>query len=246
VTKFSVQSIDDGLFCFAITLLIPLIMTPVEDLTSIIRTGNNSYLEKSLRENPSLVDCKTDQGISMLQYAAYCRNTGAVDLIKELVSQLDIFEAASVGDIQWLSTHLNTNPELLNSYSVDGFTPVGLACFFGQYDTVKFLISKGANISAASNNHFKVTPLHSACAVSHYKLAELLLENGADVNAKQLSGVTPLHSAAHHGQTKLASLLIEKGADVNAKMETGHTPLFMATEKGYTETAALISHHGGV
>jgi ankyrin repeat protein len=140
---------------------------------------------------------------------------------------------------------LDKNPEFLNAFSSDGFTALGLASFFGHLSLVKVLLDKGANPNIASNNQYKVAPIHSACAISNFEIAELLIRHRADVNAKQMQGVTPLHSAAHNGQTKLSELLIDNGAEINAKMDNGHTPLFMANEKNFQETAALIIKHGG-
>jgi ankyrin repeat protein len=128
---------------------------------------------------------------------------------------------------------------------VDGFTALGLASFFGHLSLVSLLLEQGADPNIASNNAFKVAPIHSACAISRIDITELLIRHGADVNAKQQQGVTPLLSAAHHGQTTLAKLLIDHGADVNAETGKGQTPLAMATEKNFQETAQLIREHGG-
>lgn len=217
----------------------------IEEIIEFIKTGKNDNLEEKLKDNPSLADIKTEQGISLLQFAAYCRNNSAVDILKKHKQKLDIFEAACIGNNETVNQLLDKNPEFINSFSSDGFTPLGLASFFGHLSVVKFLLDKGANPNIASNNQFKVTPIHSACAISHFDIAELLIEHGADANAKQMQGVTPLHSAAHNGQTKLSKLLIDNGADINAKMDTGQTPLFMANEKDFQETADLIIKHGG-
>lgn len=217
----------------------------IEEIIELIKTGKNKDLEAELKDNPSLAEAKTEQGISLLQFAAYCRNNSAVDTVKKYKQNLNIFEAASIGDNDTVKQLLNTNPEFINSFSPDGFTPLGLASFFGHLPVVEFLLGKGANPNIASNNQFKVAPIHSACAISHFYIAELLIEHGANVNAKQMQGVTPLHSAAHNGQAKLSKLLIDSGADINAKMDNGHTPLFMANEKDFKETAELITKHGG-
>lgn len=198
-----------------------------------------------LIDNPSLADIKTEQGISLLQFAAYCKNTFAIDILKKYKQNFDIFEAASIGDIETVNQILNTTPELLNSYSSDGFTALGLGSFFGHLSLVKQLLDKGANPNIASNNQFKVAPIHSACAISHFDIAKLLTEHGADINTKQMHGVTPLHSAAHNGQEKLAKFLIDNGADINAKMDNGNTPLFLANEKNFQEIAELLIKHGG-
>lgn len=217
----------------------------MEEIIELIKTGNNDLLEHKLNDNPSLADIKTEQGISLLQFAAYCRNNFAVNILKKNKQKLDIFEAASIGDTKTISQLLDKTPDLLNSFSADGFTVLGLASFFGHLSLVKLLLDKGANPNIASNNQFKVAPIHSSCAISHFEITELLIRHGADINAKQMKGVTPLHSTAHNGQTKLSKLLIDNGADINAKMDDGKTPLFMANEMGFQETTELIIKYGG-
>jgi uncharacterized protein len=217
----------------------------MEKFVELIKTGNNTLLNEKLKGNPSLSSAKTDQGISLLQFAAYCRNKEAVDIIRTYHDKLDIFEAASLGETDTLIQLAEKQPDQINAYSPDGFTPLGLATFFGHIDLVKLLIEKGANPNIAANNPFKVTPLHSACAISNYDIAEMLIKNGAEVNARQMQGVTPLHSAAHNGQPRLAKLLIDNGADVNSKTDTGQTPLFMAKEKKYKAVIELLEKNGG-
>jgi uncharacterized protein len=217
----------------------------MEEIIELIKAGKNDYLEQKLNDNPSLAEIKTEQGISLLQFAAYCRNISAVDILKKYKSELDIFEATSIGDTETVCQLLDKSPEFLNSFSLDGFTPLGLASFFGHLSLVKLFLDKGANPNIASNNQFKVAPIHSACAISAFDIAELLIKHGADVKVKQMQGVTPLHSAAHNGQTKLSKLLIDNGAEINAKMDNGQTPLFMANERNFQETAELIIKNGG-
>lgn len=217
----------------------------MKEIIELIKKGQNDLLKQKFEENPSLFNSKTEQGISLLQFAAYCKNNFAVDILKRHKQKLDIFEAACIGDNETVSKLLKKNPQIINSFSPDGFTTLGLSSFFGHFSLVKLLLEKGADPNIASNNQFKVTPIHSACAISHFEIAELLIKHGADVNAKQMQGVTPLHSAAHNGQTELSKLLIKNGADVSAKMDNGQTPLFMANENNFKETAMVIINNGG-
>ena len=216
-----------------------------QTITDLIKEGDISRLEQKLKDNPSLIDEKTDQGISLLQYAAYLRDTIAVEIIRKYKPKLDIFEAACLGDNKILIQSLLKSPDLLNTFSSDGFTLLGLASYFGHISLIKSLLDMGANPNIPSNNQLKVSPIHSACAISNFQIAELLINNGADVNAKQMQGVTPLHSAANNGQTLLAKLLIDNGADLNAKMGNGLTPLRLALGKNFRETAEFISNLGG-
>ena len=217
----------------------------MEEIIELIKTGQNDLLVQKLNDKPSLVDSKTEQGISLLQFAAYCRNNIAVDILKMRMQKLDIFESSCIGNHEEVAKIMEKDPEILNSFSADGFTALGLASFFGHLSLVKLLLDKGANPNIASNNQFKVAPIHSACAISNYEIAKLLIQHGADVDAKQMQGNTPLHSAAHNGQTTLATLLLDNGADINARNDKGETPLFMANEKNFQEIANLIIKQGG-
>ncbi|WP_052188150.1 ankyrin repeat domain-containing protein [Cellulophaga sp. Hel_I_12] len=212
----------------------------MKKLIELIKTGDKVQLADTLNQDPLLAAIKTDQGISLLQFAAYCRNAEAIAILREHIPHLDIFEAATLGDLEHLKLLLNQKPELLHGYSADGFTLLGLAAFFNHLNLAQELLKKGADPNVAANNSFKVTPLHSACASSNLKMAALLIQNGADVNAKQMQNITPLHAAAHNGQTALVQLLADHGADLKAKTDNGKTPLSMAEESAFTETAELI------
>jgi len=214
-----------------------------QSILDYIKSADTVGLKKLLDSDPTLADGKTDQGISFLQLAAYYRNGEAVSLIQSRKKNIDVFEACCIGDKERIKKFLDSKPELINTFSSDGFTPLGLSCFFGHYEIVKYLVEKGADVNIPSSNSFQVAPIHSATAISNYDIIKLLIKNGADVNAKQQSGVIPLHSAAHNGQSEIIKLLIDHGADVNAKTTDNKTPLDMAEEKNYTEAANLIREY---
>ncbi len=217
----------------------------MKELIELIKTGENNRLANKLNQDSSLANSKTEQGISILQFAAYCRNAEAIQILREHKAVLDIFEATTLGEVEKVKQHLNENPDLLNAYSSDGFNILGLAAFFGHLNLAQELLEKGSDPNAAANNQFKVTPLHSACATSNLRMAKLLIQYEADVNAKQMHGVTPLHSAAHNGQTKLVQLLVDNGANINSIMDNGQTVLSMAEAANFIETAKLIKQLGG-
>ncbi len=216
-------------------------MTIDPQIITSIQKGSVDILSKALGENPTLAEGNAKEGVSLLLFAAYCRNQPAVTLLKKYRTSLNVYEAACTGEIEIAKALLDERPEELNIPSPDGFSLLGYACFFNQPAIARYLIvEKGADVNQPSANAFKVTPLHSACAIVSYPLTQLLLDYGADVNARQQGGVTPLHSAAHHGATELVRLLIENGADISATTDAGETALSFAEDSAFFNTAAYL------
>ncbi len=200
------------------------------DLAELIRTNNTAALQSELATTPARAAELTADGISLLQYAAYCRNEAAADILRTHRPEMDLHEACCWGDAGRIAHLIQANPKDVNRSSADGFSPLGLACFFDREALVDHLLASGADPNAPSQNAFKVTPLHSACAISNINIVKKLLAAGADVNAKQMRGVTPLHSAAHNNRTDIFELLLAHGADPYARMDDGKTPLDMLTK----------------
>lgn len=210
------------------------------DLLELIRTNNAAALEAELATNPARAGERTADGISLLQYAAYCRSEAAARVLRTRRPEMDIHEACCWGDVARVARLIQADPDCVKKNSADGFSPLGLACFFGHEALVDALLAAGADVNAAAANAFKVAPLHSACAVSHIGIVRKLLDAGADVNAKQMRGVTALHSAAHNGRTDIAELLLAHGADRSARMDDGKTPSDLAEDKGFEEAGRLL------
>jgi len=54
-----------------------------------------------------------------------------------------ITNAAVNGESEEIKALLNKEPSLLNAFNSDGWTPLHLACYFGQVDSAKLLLSWG-------------------------------------------------------------------------------------------------------
>lgn len=212
----------------------------MEELSELIKTGQNEALKARLEASPDLAKQEAMQGISLLQFAAYCMNADAVKLLRTYVSEINLFEAASIGDTAWVEKQLSIHPGAINTFSSDGFTALGLASFFGQPEVVEILLSNGADPNIAASNAMGVFPIHSACATSQYEIASKLIAAGAKLNVKQRNAVTPLHSAAHNGQAALVQLLLDNGADRSALTDDGISPEAMAREAGFETVADLL------
>ena len=212
----------------------------VEQLELYITESDLEGLDTLLRQNPELAKSKTSHQVSPLMLSCYYKKPEVTSVILKYVEDISLFEAAAAGRLDTVSYLLNSNPAAIDFHAEDGFTSLGLACYFGHAQIAGLLIDKGADVNLPSNNGFGVYPIHSACAGNYTDIAKMLVDNNAKVNVRQQAGTTPLHSAAQNGNIDLLILLLEHGADVAVRMEGGKLAADLAREKGFTEIAEAL------
>lgn len=213
----------------------------LEEFEQYITTGDLIGLNAILSVTPGLAKASTSHHVSALMLSCYYKKPEVTSFLLKYIDEVNLFEATAAGKLDVVTRLIDTYPEAINYYGEDGFTPLGLACYFGQYEIARLLIVKGADINLSSNNGFDVCPIHSAAAGNYTDIVALLIESGANINVKQQAGVTPLHSAAQNGNLDLIILLLENSADVNVRMEGGKRPADLAREKGFIEIAEALS-----
>lgn len=212
----------------------------IAELETLIEENNKQELHELLTKQPQLANQRTSYGISPLLLACYYRKPDLALLIASFADKIDLFEACALGIKEHAADILSKHPDQADAFSNDGFTPLGLACYFGQEEIAKVLIESGAEVNLPTNNGFNVFPIHSAVAAKNYRITRMLLDAGAEVNVKQQAGFTPLHAAAQYGDIEILILLLEHNADVAIRMEGGKLPADLAEEKGFAEIAAIL------
>ncbi|OAQ42277.1 hypothetical protein A5893_03970 [Pedobacter psychrophilus] len=211
------------------------------DLEELIIKNDENALRDFLNKDASLLKQVTSHDVSPLMLSCYFHKANSTKVILEFIKDLNLFEAAASGKFDEVAHLIFVAPEKINDYSPDGFTALGLACYFQNEEVARYLVLKGADVNLPSNNGFNVFPLHSAVAADNVNISKMLIENHSLINIAQQSGVTPLHSAAQNGNVALIILLLEKGAKVDVRMEGGKLPADLASEKGYLEIAEILS-----
>jgi len=206
-----------------------------------IRAGDKEAVATFLAANPQLAHARNGAGVSALMQARYEFKPEIVSIIRQAAGNLDIFEAAALGDVSRLRELLAQHPEQVAAYSNDGFTALQFACFFGQLDAAEELASRGSDLNAVSRNPMKVAVINTAAASQNHEIVNAVLRAGADPNHQQQAGYTALHEAAIHNNVAMAQALLDAGADPNIRSEDGKTPADMALEKNHSEVAAVLS-----
>lgn len=120
-------------------------MEPSQEIFDAVRAGDTGRLQALLRANPGLANVRNERGHTPVLIAQYRDKPEAVALLLAAEPELDIFDAASVGRTQRVAEWLERDPGLLDAKSTMGFSPLGLAAFFGHQDTVKLLLARGAD-----------------------------------------------------------------------------------------------------
>lgn len=212
----------------------------------LIQTGATAEIADAVQGDPSLVRTHDANGVSALTWSVYMGQPLVRDfLLAELTHQhvdLDLFEAAAIGDTARLAAILGPEPHAVNSYSPDGWTPLHLAAAFSTPEAVDLLLKAGAKVDAVSKNPQNNQPLHAAMALGRNpETIKLLLAAGANPNATQTAGFTPIFSAATANRKDLAELLIGAGAHAQVRSDHGKTPADFARERGYEELADWLA-----
>jgi ankyrin repeat protein len=210
-----------------------------------VKAGDFAAVDAILAAEPDKATAVAADGGSALLTAIYYGRNEIVDRLLAAGAVPNLWEAAALGRVSEVDAILDTDPDLLNGFSHDGFTPLQMASYFGQPEVVSALLARGADVTPASRNPMKVTALHAAAA--HHReaqaeaIAAMLLERGADVNAVQEGGFTALHAAAQNGYASMARRLLDAGARSAAETSKGQTALDFAREKGHTAVVDLLT-----
>jgi ankyrin repeat protein len=215
------------------------------EMIEAVKINNLKKVTELIGQNSDLVNASNSNGETAVLLAAYYRANEIKELLIEQGANLNIYEAAAVGKTTRVKELLETSKDLMNSYSIDGFTPLGLAAHFGSEETVKLLLEKGASINTRSKDgNLNNMALHAAIAGNYEQIVRILILHGADVNAKcegkWRMGYTPLHVAAYFGRESILQILLQNAADPTKLTDNRETPYELAILKGHPEAAALL------
>ena len=135
-------------------------------------------------------------------------------LVNCALSQNNIFDICRTGNLQDMVAFYTKNPDCVNKKTQEGYTPLILACYYGNEQAVRFLVDKVENLNTISDYG---TPLMAAVVKGNADIVEILLEKQADPNMADSNGTTALHYAVMLKHYDIIELLVEAKADTSIK-----------------------------
>jgi ankyrin repeat protein len=209
-----------------------------DDIFEAVKQNDLLQISDLIEREPELARARNQNGVSVLMQSVYENKPEITKRLRSVVGDLDLYEAAALGDVARLQMLLAANAAQVNSRSGDGFSPLHLACFFRQPEAAHVLLAAGADAKAVSAHRIAV--IHSAAASRDAGLVQLVLAAGADPNVKQNGGYTALQSAAMHNNVEMVQALLGAGADPAIKNDEGQTAADMAANAGATDVVELF------
>ena len=201
---------------------------------------------------PSLV-AQAQEKTAFMQLVGILRmSISEIDILKQeeeedtsflISSALDQATRADCADaVMILLSILEADP---NSSDSEGFTPLMIACDYGNIRIATLLLQAHANINQQDNEGY--TALMEACSseTPQYELVKLMVHSGADLNIKtgKLQR-TALMYAAQRGHTRIVQYLLDEGAPVNTQDVDGVTSLMIASGYGHSEVVRVLINYG--
>jgi ankyrin repeat protein len=149
-----------------------------------------------------------------------------------------LFQGSAASARQLLAKGAEVNPgrDVLFDAS-----PLFLAAFAGERETVALLRTRGADIQRRMNllGQFPVSPLIAAVGLGDAEMVGDLLRYGANVREQDETTLTALDFAALGNHVAVAKVLLEGGAEVDHRDKSGYTPLLYAATIDFGDTAMV-------
>ncbi|XP_036293033.2 transient receptor potential cation channel subfamily A member 1 [Pipistrellus kuhlii] len=152
--------------------------------------------------------------------------------------------AAEEGDIGLMETIISDSScDVLNVMDSDGNTPLHRATEKNQVESVRFLLSKGANPNL--QNHSMMAPLHLAVQGMHNEVAQVLMEHsGTNVNLEGENGNTAVIIACAKDNSEALQMLLKNGAKPCKSNKLGCFPIHQAAFSGSKKCMEIILKFG--
>jgi ankyrin repeat protein len=136
--------------------------------------------------------------------------------------------------------------------TVDGNTPLIIACTEGRTEVVRALLDQGANMQGRKRDINITDPkedaqpmaIHFAAFLGYKDIAEVFMQHKLSGNVADTTGKTALMYAAGASRAETVAVLLKYNTDPNVQDSTGKTALHYAAEQLSKETIEALLAKG--
>lgn len=203
----------------------------LERVKILVEYGANIDAQSSFGITALMKACQMDH----LEVAKYLIEKGAnIELKNDAGENTLLFSMNSSREKLKLVDYLLSKGFAPNSRDNGGETALMWAVKWGHHETVRLLISKGAEVNLKEKITGR-TALMKASQSYHpnLEIIKLLLKSGAKIDLSDISGKSAYFYALENGNFEIADLLEEFGADVVPHNRICKKILKEAKKKGY-------------
>ncbi|MBV2146268.1 MAG: ankyrin repeat domain-containing protein, partial [Wolbachia endosymbiont of Pissodes strobi] len=176
----------------------------------------------------------TDKEILLSNEIDKIYNSGSIDKLNNVSSIINSQEGSITLEVPD-SGDINARGELDRIL-------LHLASEAGEFDKVKLLLDRGANIEV--QDKFRYTPIFLATQSGKWSVVELLLDRGANIDAQDEKGQTLLHFAASGNNLDMVQFLLNRGANIEVQDKFAWTPILSAAQSGKWDVVKLLISNG--
>lgn len=142
-------------------------------------------------------------------------NKIAENVSNTLLKIKDSFEPSLCSEIEKIG---------VNSRDEYGRTPLIIACFHKNFELVKWLINKGADINAQDRNGYSA--LHASVSTLQTEIVKYLIKQNIEIDLRDVYGNNALWTAVMIPKNNLvlAEVILEAGANPDNINKAGRSP----------------------
>jgi ankyrin repeat protein len=231
-----------------IVLLISVVALNGADPTSsnwyqAIRNNDLSSIKRMASSRPAL-EIRDARGTTPLMYAAAVGSVEALNVLLKAGAEVNAKNGLNVTPLHFAGAEMAKVRMLVDAGAdVDAKSKGERTALIvaagrpGSHETVRLLLSKGANTTVADRGSF--TALIEAARANNTEALSLLLSKPHAINAANVRGFTALMQATGHANLAAVKLLLKNGADVNAAVSSNMT--VRAGKIAISEMTALMT-----
>jgi len=195
--------------------------------------------------NVNVVD---EKGYSPLSYSVELADAPMIEFLRSkgamnALASRRLILAIRNDSVDVFNTALNEYADP-NYADKDLQTPLLIASAFGNFEMVKALLDRGAQVQARDKDGYSAA--FYAAQENRVKILDELINRKAELARKNNFGYTPLILAAAKGHVETVRRLVDAGVDVNATADNGGTAAYWAAIKDHDEVVKILVGAGAV